>query len=53
MCSLTCTEVYKHVHKVDDITEIVEGEPENQVALLQLPEHGSGHDHDQVVEHGR
>lgn len=45
----TCSDLNEHIHQVNNITQIVHYEPKDQVVLLQLPEHCSGNDDDQIV----
>ena len=45
----TSSNLNEHIHQVNYITQIVHYEPEDQIVLLQFPEHCSGNDDDQII----
>ncbi|KAK2165939.1 hypothetical protein LSH36_44g09054 [Paralvinella palmiformis] len=49
--ALTRSKLHYHIHDVDDVTDVVQTEPDSDVAFLKLPENGSSYDQDHVVEY--
>ncbi len=48
----TCSHLDEHVDQVDDITNVVHDDPEDEVPVLQLPEDGARDDEHEVVHDG-
>ncbi|GFR87977.1 hypothetical protein ElyMa_006090600 [Elysia marginata] len=47
---LTCPKLNENIQGIDEVTNIIQAEPQDEEAALELQEHGAGDDEDDVVE---
>ena len=45
----TCTDLNEHVQDVDEVAQIIQGQPQHQITFLKLPEDCSGDDHYYII----